>query len=192
MAPSTSVTGTGTSSSFIAGTAGMFSLLVSAIMIAPLVYGHQSPGSGYGRVEERRNDGRKLGRRVDVVMCRGGQNGEPGIAHSGPIPTGIDLASAKQFEERHGMRGADAVGISHHNQGGRLDRSHLIGPVIVLPEQLAELGEQHWPLFRLRRDAGIMLVHRGLLHRLRDLRTHLPHSREYLWVPSIPLEGGRD
>ncbi len=53
-------------------------------------------------------------------MCRGGQNGEPGIGHSGPIPTGIDLASAKQFEERHGMRGADAVGISHHNQGGRL------------------------------------------------------------------------
>ena len=53
-------------------------------------------------------------------MCHGRQNGEPGIGHSGPIPTGIDLASAKQFEERHGMRGADAVGISHHNQVGAL------------------------------------------------------------------------
>jgi hypothetical protein len=41
-----------------------------------------SLGHGHGRVEERHDDSRKLGRRVDVVMCRGGQNGEPGIGHS--------------------------------------------------------------------------------------------------------------
>ena len=109
-----------------------------------------------------------------------------------PIPTGIDLAAAKQLEERHGMRGTNAVGVSHHNQGGRLDRRHFIGPVIVLPEQFAELGEQHRPILRLGRDTGIALVHRGLLHRLRDLRTHLPHSRENFWVPSLPLEWSRD
>src|SRR5450759_3045944 len=99
--------------------------------LLPLVYGHQSLGSWHGRVEERHNNGRQRRRREDVVMCCGGQNGEPGIGHSGPIPTGIDLASAKPLEERHSMRGADAVGISHTNPRGRLDRSYLIGPVIV-------------------------------------------------------------
>src|SRR5260370_18567507 len=51
----------------------------------PLVYGYQSLGSGHGRIEERHDDGRKLGRRVDVVMSHGGQNGQPGHRPSSPL-----------------------------------------------------------------------------------------------------------
>src|SRR5258708_29663420 len=94
----------------------MFSLLVSAIMISPLVYGHHSLGSGHGRVEERRDDGRKLGRRVDVVMCRGGPNSGPGIWNSPPIPTGLDPASPQQTPEPTGKPRAGGVGLSHHQK----------------------------------------------------------------------------
>src|SRR5260221_7549015 len=81
------VTGTGTSSSFIAGTAGRFSLVFSTFIISPFVYSHQSFGSGHGRVEERRDDSRQHGSRVDVVMRRGGRDGETGACGTRPFPT---------------------------------------------------------------------------------------------------------
>src|SRR5260221_8904432 len=118
------VTGTGTSSSFIAGTAGRFSLVFSTIIISPLVYSHQSFGSGHGRVEERRDNSRQHGRRVDIVMRCGGANGEPGIGYNRPPPTAHDPSPPKPPSKNHSRRGAGAARRPHPKQRGPPRRRH--------------------------------------------------------------------
>jgi len=151
-----------------------------------------SLGLWHGRVEEWRDDGRERRGHEDVVVRRGGQNRELSLRAPGAVPTTITLAAAKQPEELHDVRGANGVGIPGDDQRGGLDGCHVLGPVILPPEQVTELGEQHRPILRPRRDGGIELIHRRLFHWLGSLRTHLRHSGEDLGLPPIPLERGRD
>jgi hypothetical protein len=83
-----------------------------------------------------------------------GQDVKPGIGHSRSVPSTIGLAAAQQFKELYGMGGPDTIRIADYDQRGRFDCRHVIRPVIVFPQQLTHLGEQHHPIFRSWCDGG--------------------------------------
>src|SRR5437867_2956052 len=89
------------------------------------------------RVEKGGRGGGEDRRRKDVVMRESRQDGEPGIRYSRPIPAAVLLAAAEQLEELHGVGSADRVGVAEYQQRRRLDRGHLLRPVVVLPQQVA-------------------------------------------------------
>jgi hypothetical protein len=74
-------------------------------------------------------------------VSEAGQNGKLGSWPSRTIQAGIPLAAAEQTPELHDVRCADRIGIGEDDHRGCLDRSNVVGPVVVFPEQFAELGE---------------------------------------------------
>src|SRR5205807_4971584 len=89
------------------------------------------------------------------------------------------------------MRSADGIGVGQHEQSRRLDRSHVFRPVIVLAQQLAELGEPYGPICQARRDASVGLIYGTLLH-LRSRRPpRLRHGGKDSGVPSVALKRSR-
>ncbi len=74
-------------------------------------------------------------------MREAGQNGELGRRSSRTIQTSVLLAAAEHAKELDDVRGPDSIGIREGDHRGCLDRRNLLRPVIILPEQVSELGE---------------------------------------------------
>src|ERR1019366_1571398 len=52
--------------------------------------------------------------------------------------------------------------LGKHKHRRRLDRGHFLRPVIVFPEQAADLGRQHRKIRRPRRNAGVGLSYEAM------------------------------
>src|SRR6266487_1124955 len=131
-----------------------------SIVIAPLVYGHQSLGLWHGRVEKRRNHRQQpIGAFDKRYMRRAREHRELGTWETDDIAC---HASAEQSEHLYSMLRADDIGIPDDNQGRHLDRLNGLGwPVRDLPIQLLHFGDQCGPIFRIRCDPGIFFLERG-------------------------------
>src|SRR2546423_7101605 len=89
------------------------------------------------------------------------------------------------------MRRWKNVGVSRDNECRGRDPANLLREIEVLLHRLADLAEQSAPILRSRRQAGIELVHRRLLHSFGRRGADLSLLRKYVGVESVSSEWRR-
>src|SRR5689334_13469789 len=122
---------------------------------------------GRSVVEKLECGGRKDFVAENRVVRQARQNGQTGLWTSGTVPSAVALTSTQQREELYGMRGRKDVAVAGDDECRRGDAANLLGEIERLFHRLADLFEQPGPILRTRRDGGVQLVHRRLLHELR-------------------------
>jgi GntR family transcriptional regulator/MocR family aminotransferase len=140
-------------------------------------------------VQEGDDRGGQGGGGEDVVVRKPRQDRQPGHRPGRAVPVRVVQPAAEQPEELHDVRRAHRVGVGvdqHHRRG---DLPDLPGPVVITPQQVAYLVQQHGPVLDPGGDPGVRLVQRGLLQRLGQLRAHRLHPGQALRVPAVPPAG---
>ncbi len=82
--------------------------------------------------------------------------------------------------------------VGEQQQRGHAQLRDLGTPVVVLLHQLTHAVEQQGELLRMRRDGGVALVERRLLHHLGLRRAHGFHALEDFGIPALARGGGGD
>src|SRR5688572_26957209 len=90
------------------------------------------------------------------------------------------------------MSGGKNIRVSGDEEGRCLDPCDLLREIEVLLHGLTDLAEESGPVLGTRCDAGVKLIHRRLLHRLRRLRRYLRLLTKYVWVESVAPEWSGD
>src|SRR5207245_1036715 len=120
------------------------------------------------------------------------ENAEPRLRAPRAIPSSVSLAATQQAEQLYGVGPGEYVGIPRDDQRRGLDAGDLLGEVEILLHRVTDLAQEPWPILRPRRDAGIQLVHRRLLHLLGHRRAHLALLSEDVGIECIAPERRRN
>src|SRR5712691_665923 len=133
-----------------------------------------------GRIEECVRDHRQCRRTGNRVVRQAWQDGELRLGPARTVQAGIVLSTAQQAEELDDVLRPDGIGVREHDHGRRLDRGHLLRPVVVLSEQVSELAKQQSPI-----HMWIQLREWGLCHELAGGGAHPVEIGPDLWVPAL-------
>src|SRR5690242_16555045 len=97
-------------------------------------------------IQERRHHLRQQWCGDDVVVGSTRQDSELANGTSGAVEAGVTLAAAEQAVELDDVRGADRIGVGRDEEYRQLEGGDLLGPVVVLAQERAELREEPAPI----------------------------------------------